>query len=62
MIEGVKKDQNQIWMGDASQQLYQDAKDDRAFETVYRPMILKWILFDINFEIQLASPNLRKHL
>tara|TARA_Y100001958_G_C21248267_1_gene580777 strand:+ start:8349 stop:9614 length:1266 start_codon:yes stop_codon:yes gene_type:complete len=62
MIEGVKtRSRNQIWMGDASQQLYQDAKDDRAFETVYRQIDSQSrILFDINFRNSISIAQLAK--
>jgi len=37
MVNKVKSNSsNQIWLGDASQQIYQDAKDDGAFEYISR--------------------------
>jgi superfamily I DNA/RNA helicase len=62
MIEGVRSRSNyQIWMGDASQQLYQDAKDDAAFESVHNQIDSQSrILFDINYRNSISIAQLAK--
>jgi superfamily I DNA/RNA helicase len=62
MVSSVRsKSKNQIWMGDASQQLYEDAKNDGAFEKIYRELDSQSRLnFDTNYRNSISIAQLAK--
>jgi superfamily I DNA and RNA helicase len=62
MVSAVRsKSKNQIWMGDASQQLYEDAKKDGAFEKIYKEIdSQRRVNFDTNYRNSISIAQLAK--